>query len=81
MKRWAVLVGLILCLSSLGFSQEGGRFYGFFAAGQVRAVDYSESYLNFGAGGMYLGSKGYGGGAEMAAVGQRTHDFNQVNFN
>jgi hypothetical protein len=82
MKRIAVLIGLILCLSSLGFSQQGGRFYGFIApAGQIRTVDSSPTYFGFGAGGSYIGSKGFGAGAELAAVGPMKHTDNANNWN
>ncbi len=82
MKRIVVLIGLILCLSSLGFSQQGGRFYGFIApAGQVRSVGSSPAQFGFGAGGMYLGSSGFGAGAEIAAVGPRKHVDDSNNWN
>jgi len=82
MKRLFVLIGLILCLSSLGFSQQGGRFYGFIApGGQARSVGSSPTMLGFGAAGMYVGANGWGGGAELAAVGPMKHtdDFNNWN--
>ena len=82
MKRLILLIGLILCLSSMGFSQQGGRFYGFFApAGQIRVEGTSPASLSFGAGGMYLGSNGFGGGAEIAAVGPRKHTDDANNWN
>jgi hypothetical protein len=82
MKRIVVLIGLILCLSSLGFSQQGGRFYSYFSpSGQVRVSDGNATYFGFGAAGMYLGSKGYGGGAEISAVGPMEHKSNQDNWN
>ena len=82
MKRIVVLMGLILCLSSLGFSQPGGRFYGFVApAGQVRSVGESPTAFGFGVAGMYLGSRGFGGGAELAVVGPRKHTDDRNNWN
>jgi hypothetical protein len=82
MKRIVVLIGLILCLSSLGFSQQGGRFYGFIApSGQVRSIGSHPTMFGFGAAGMYVGSKGFGGGAEMAVVGPMKHTSNQDNWN
>jgi hypothetical protein len=82
MKQLVVLIGLTLCLASLGFSQQGSRFNGFIApAGQVRSVGSSPTMFGFGAGGMYLGAKGFGGGAEIAAVGPRKHTDNQNNWN
>ena len=84
MKRLIVIIGLILCLSSLAFPQQGGRFYGFMAPlGQVRVSNASDnpSMLGFGVGGMYLGSKGFGAGAEIAAVGPRKHTDDSNNWN
>jgi hypothetical protein len=80
MKRLVTLIGLILCISSLAFSQQGGRVYGFFGPGQTRVPDMNKAYMSFGGGGMYLRSKGFGGGAEIAAVGPMKHTSDQDNF-
>jgi hypothetical protein len=70
MRKFAVVVLLILCVSSLAMAQ-AGRGYAYFAPGQVRYPGGSDTMLGFGGGGKYISESGAGLGAELGIVGPK----------